>query len=298
MIVTAANRLMSLRDLLLGITVVVIFGLNFVVVKIALEDFPPILLLVLRFGLVAVLLGPFLRWPTGRFRDLVAYSIVLGLLHFSVMYVSLSVMDASLAAILIQTQVPMTALLAAVFLKEGFGWRRGLGLAIASIGVVILVGGPVHDSPWWAIVGVLIGAGLYAIATLQMKAFSDMPPTQLNGWLAVLTTPQLLTLSLVIEQAHWSALTTASVTGWAAILWQSVVIVIFCFGIWYRLLSRNGVNDVMPLTLLVPLVGVIGGVTVLGEAMTIELILGGLVTVVGVAIMQIRWRPPKPSVPA
>lgn len=288
---------MPIRDLLLGLVVVIIFGGNFVIVKIGLEEFPPILFLVLRFGLVTVLLAPFLRWPTGRWRGLLVYSVVLGLLHFSVMYTSLAVLDASLAAILIQTQVPMTALLAAVFLKEGFGWRRALGLAIALVGVVILVGGPERSSPWWGVAGVMAAACLFSIATLQMKAFSDLPATQLNGWLAVLATPQLLALSLAVETGHWTAIASASAIGWAAVVWQSVVIVILCFGIWYRLLSRNRVNDVMPLTLLVPLVGVIGGVTILGEAMTRSLVLGGLVTVIGVAVMQIRWRPPKPTVP-
>lgn len=288
---------MSARDLLLGLVVVTVFGCNFVVVKIGLEEFPPILFLVLRFGLVAVLLAPLLRWPKGHWRDLLAYSVVLGLLHFSVMYTSLAVLDASLAAILIQTQVPMTALLAAVFLKEGFGWRRALGLAIALVGVVILVGGPERSSPWWGVAGVMVAACLFSIATLQMKAFADLPPTQINGWLAVLATPQLLALSLLVETDHGAAIASAGALSWAAVVWQSVVIVILCFGIWYRLLSRNGVNDVMPLTLLVPLVGVIGGVVVLGETMTGSLMLGGLVTIVGVAVMQIRWRPPKPTVP-
>ena len=121
-----------------------------------------------------------------------------------------------------------------------------------------------------------------------MKRLADVDGFALNGWMALFATPQLLLASLVLESGQWQAMAAASWQGWGSVVYQALVVVIFGYGLWYGLLRRHSVNQVMPFTLLVPLFGVLSGVMFLGEAVTWALAIGGLTTIAGVAIIVFR----------
>lgn len=279
---------MALSDLVAALAVVLFWGLNFVVAKIGLEQFPPLMMIAARFAVVAVVLAPFMRWPKGRMRMVLAYAFTLGLVHFSLMFTGLSKADAAVAAITIQIQVPFSALLAALFFNDRIGWRRAAGMAVAIAGVAVLAGEPRQGTELWALAMIVGAAMAFAISNLQMKALSDLTPAMVNGWLAVLATPQLILASLVLESGHWTALTTADWRGWGSVAYQSLVVVVVCYGLWYRLLRRYPVTQVVPLTLLIPIFGVGGGVVLLGEPVSWELAVGGVLTLIGVSIILIR----------
>ncbi len=279
---------MKLADILVGLMIAFIWGMNFAVSKTGLTQFPPLLMIALRFALVAALLIPFFPMPRDRIKEIALYSVTLGLLHFSLMFNGLARVDAAVAAITIQIQVPVAALLSAVLLRDPPGWRRLLGMALAIGGVTILAGEPRTSSALWAI-GLIVAAALvWAISNLQMKRLADIDGFAVNAWMALLATPQLLLASLLIEEGQLAAIVSAGWLGWGAIAYQSVVVVILGYGLWYQLLRRHTVNQVMPFTLLVPLFGVLSGVVFLGEAVTWALAVGGAATITGVGIIVFR----------
>ncbi len=279
---------MKLADILVGLMIAFIWGMNFAVSKTGLTQFPPLLMIALRFALVAALLIPFFPMPRDRIKEIALYSVTLGLLHFSLMFNGLARVDAAVAAITIQIQVPFAALLSAVLLRDPPGWRRLLGMALAIGGVTILAGEPRTSSALWAI-GLIVAAALvWAISNLQMKRLADIDGFAVNAWMALLATPQLLLASLLIEEGQLAAIVSAGWLGWGAIAYQSVVVVILGYGLWYQLLRRHTVNQVMPFTLLVPLFGVLSGVVFLGEAVTWALAVGGAATITGVGIIVFR----------
>ncbi len=100
------------------VAIMAIWGLNFVIAKIGLQQLPPLLMMALRWVLVAVLLLPFVKPPRGRWRQVMLVSVTLGFLHFALMFTGLQHIDASTAAIAIQLQVPFAALLSAVIFKD------------------------------------------------------------------------------------------------------------------------------------------------------------------------------------
>ncbi len=279
---------MRLADILVGLIITVFWGLNFAVSKVGLVQFPPLLMIALRFAVVAALLVPFLPMPRGRMKEIGLYAVTLGLLHFSLMFNGLARVDAAVAAITIQIQVPFAALLSAYLLKDPPGWRRLLGMALAIGGVAILAGEPRSSSALWAI-GLIIGAALiWAVSNIQMKQLADIDGFALNGWMALMATPMLLLASLILESGQWQAMAEADWRGWGSVVYQALIVVIFGYGFWYRLLRRYSVNQVMPFTLLVPLFGVLSGILFLGEALTWALVVGGLATIAGVAIIVFR----------
>ena len=279
---------MTLADGLLALLVAVLWGLNFAVTKTGLEHFPPLLMVTLRFALVAVLLLPFLLRQRGRLKEIVLYSFTLGFLHFSLMFSGLARVDAAVAAIVIQIQVPFTALLSAVLYKDPPGWRRLLGMALSIAGVAILAGEPRSGSTLWAVGLIIAAAMVWATSNLQMKRLSDIDGFALNGWMALISAPLLLLTSLTLEEGQWDIIASADWGDWGTVIYQAVVVVIVGYGLWYRLLRRHPVNQVMPFTLLVPLFGVLSGILFLGEAMSWQLAVGGAATIAGVAIIVVR----------
>ena len=279
---------MTLADGLLALLVAVLWGLNFAVTKTGLEHFPPLLMVTLRFALVALLLLPFLLRQRGRLKEIVLYSFTLGFLHFSLMFSGLARVDAAVAAIVIQIQVPFTALLSAVLYKDPPGWRRLLGMALSIAGVAILAGEPRSGSSLWAVGLIIAAAMVWATSNLQMKRLSDVDGFALNGWMALISAPLLLLTSLTLEEGQWDIVASAGWGDWGTVVYQAVVVVIVGYGLWYRLLRRHAVNQVMPFTLLVPLFGVLSGILFLGEAMSWQLAVGGAATIAGVAIIVLR----------
>ncbi|MGO4126745.1 DMT family transporter [Inquilinus sp. YAF38] len=275
-------------DLLLTLGVMLIWGYNFVIAKYGLAELPPLLFMALRFGLVALLLVPFVRMPRGRWRDVLILAVMLGLTHFSLMFTGLAHVDAAVAAIVIQVQVPASAFLAMLLFGDRIGWRRALGMAVAIGGVAILAGEPRHGSALWAIGLIVMAAIVWAGANIQMKRMTDLDPSTINGWMSLFAAPMLLCASLLIENGQWQAVTRASGWAWMAVAFQAVIVVIFSYAIWYRLLRTYSVNQTMPYTLLVPVFGVLSGVLFLGEPASWSLLLGGIATLIGVGIIILR----------
>ena len=276
-------------DIGLATLISVIWGINFVVAKAGLEQLPPILLVCIRFCLVSIVLVPFVKRPTGHWRGIMLLAVTLGLLHFSFIFTGLAAVDAAVAAITVQSQVVFAAILAAVVFKDPPGWRRLTGMAVSVAGVAVVVGAPTGSSETWAIVFIIIAALLFAVANVQMTKMNTLDGLSMNAWVAVFAAPMLAVATCVLESGQVAAMETANwwVVG-GVIFYQAVIVVMFGYTLWHRMLGRHGVQTMMPFTLLVPLNGVVSGVAVRGEPVTWSLVIGGTLTIVGVAIIVLR----------
>jgi len=271
----------------LFVFIAVIWGFNFAVAKIGLAQLPPIFMMSLRWALVGLLLAPFVKPPRGRWRPVLLVSFTLGFLHFAMMFTGLKDVDASTAAIAIQLQVPFAALLAAIFFKDKLGWRRGLGMAVAFVGVAIIAGEPRLAGNYIPLALVIVAACIWSVANIQIKMMGEIDGMTLNAWVGVFAAPQLAIASFILEDGHGAALAAADWRAAMAVIYQAVAVVVVGYGGWFWLLRRYAINQVMPFMLLVPGFGVLSGVLVLDERLTSALIVGGLLTVLGVAIITL-----------
>lgn len=279
---------LGLRDSGLAVLVMVIWGYNFVVAKIGIAELPPIFMMGLRFTFSALLLVPFVTMPREKMKEIAALSVVLGAAHFSMMFTGLKTIDASTAAIAIQLQVPFSALLATVLLNDPPGWRRLVGMAVAFGGVLLIAGEPRFAGSLWAL-GLVIGAAfVWAVGNIQVKKMGRIDEMALLAWMSVMAAPQLFLLSFILEEGQFAAAQAATWYGWGAVAYQAVAVVAISYGIWYRLLARHAVNAIVPYTLLVPIFGVTSAAIWLGETLTARIVIGGAITLVGVAIIILR----------
>lgn len=272
---------------MLALIAMAFWGLNFAFAKIALAEFPPILLAALRFLLVAAVLLPFCRRPP-RIRPILVLAALLGFIHFPLVFYGLSRLDASTSAIVLQLQVPAGVLLAALLLGDRFRPRDAVGMAIAFAGVALIAGAPRLEANRIGLVILVVAAFGWGLGTVQLKRMGPIDPFTLNGWLGLFLAIELSAISLVIEGSPVPFVVSADWRGWVGVLYTSLISTIVAFGLWARLVARYPVSKTMPFMLTIPLFAILGGIVVNGDRLALDIVLGGALTIVGVGSIVLQ----------
>ena len=164
------------RDFVLILLIVLAWAGNFLTSALAMREVPPLLFTALRFALLALpLVFVIKRPPAGQWPRLLAVCLCIGVLHFGTSFMALKMAgDLSSPAIVMQSYVPMTTLLAWALLGERFAWRTGVAIALSFGGVLVLGFDPlVLDRPM-ALLVMLVSALLLAIGTVLMKGLRGL----------------------------------------------------------------------------------------------------------------------------
>lgn len=276
---------MKLIDIISAISVIAIWASNFIAGKICLNYIPPYFLTSLRFGLTALFLLPFVKIPYGFFYKIFLLTITLGILHFGLVMVGLNGLDASTSAIAVQSGVPFSVLLAWIFLKEKLNWSQILGITIAFIGLLILMGEPqIFNQPIPFLI-VVLSAFFWGVANLQSRGLGQVNPFSLNAWFALIATPQLFALSFIIEENQITRLLNADWKFYVSLLYMVIITTIIGYSMWYRLLGKYKISQVTPFNMMNPFFGTLLGFLFLNESITYMKVIGGIVILSGVAIL-------------
>ena len=278
------------------VTIMAVWGLNFVFAKVALVQLPPLLFSAFRFAIVAVVLVPFVKPPPRRlWAPIFGLSITMGALHFGMIFTGLSMIDPATTVILVNLQVPFAAGLAAIIFGDRLGWRRAAGMALAIAGLVVIAGEPRLAGSLTGVFLVVSAVFLWAVGNVQVKMMTPLNGFRLNAWLSLIAAPMLFAASWVLEDGQWAALQATDWRGQGAVLYNALIAFMLGYGLWYRQLRKYPVNMTMPITLLVPVFGVIFSVLLIDNPLTGPMIAGGLMTLAGVAV--IIWRRPALAAP-
>lgn len=281
---------MSFLDILAALTVALCWGVNVAVIKVGVTEFPPIFMTGLRFLIVALLLIWWVRPPWKQMRSIGALSFIFGGVHFGGVFFGLKGVDVSIASILILLGVPFSVLFARILLKERFGFKKMCGMAVAFVGLLILLGEPATTSSPLHLTVFFIAIVAWGISNTLIKMIGTINIFALNAWVGLFASVQLLLVSMFLETGQLAALQNASLLAWGALGYVVVMASIVGYGLWYYLVGKYDVTKVVPFNLLVPVIGVLSGVFLMGDRLTLTQGVGGIVTLVGVAIIQLRWR--------
>ena len=278
---------MKLADMVLAVFVVMIWSTGYVFAKGAIEQFPPILLICLRFTVTTLVLIWFVKPPPRELMPFIfATAFVSAAVQYSLSFTGLKGLDASVAIVVVQLEVPLASLLAALVLKDVLGWRRtfGMVLGFAGIAVIALFERSVQVN-YISLLLVIAGAFMWAVGQIMVKKIGPIGGFTLIAWIALFTAPQLLLMSLLFESDHLQAIASATWVVWGAVAYMGVIMTAVGYAMWYRLLGLYDINQVMPFLLLLPVFGIAGSVVFLGETVSPAVIAGGLVAVTGVGII-------------
>lgn len=267
----------------------VIWGFNVVPMKLAVEQLPPITATTVRFLMLLVICAPAIRWAPGRMASIVLVALIGGALMFSLNMVSFGLADdVSALAIAGQLGVPFSLILAILFLGERIRFIRTIGIVLSFTGVVILSFDPHIFDQRLALLLSVIASFCYAISTILMRQMRGVGPLQLQGWVAMISLVPMIGLSLLYEPGALAALPKAPPMVFAYLLFSAVGASIVGHAGMYWLLQRYPVSLTAPYTLLSPLIAVIFSVWLLGSALTGQMIVGGVLALIGVAIITLR----------
>ncbi|UNK48836.1 DMT family transporter [Lysobacter sp. S4-A87] len=281
---------MTPRDLVLVLLVVVAWAVNFLTSALAMREIPPFLFTALRFALLALPLVWLLKRPApGQWPRLIAVCLCIGVLHFGLSFTALKLAgDLSSPAIVMQSYVPMTTLLAWWWLGERFAWRTGLAIAVSFAGVLVLGFDPIVLDRPMALVLMLISAAFLAVGTVLMKGLRGLDVFSQQGWTAVFSVLPLLAISAWLEPGAIAQLPTVSWVGWAGAAWAAFVSSLLGHGLYYVLVQRYPVAQVTPWLLLVPVLAIGLGVAYWGDRPGPRLLLGGAMVLGGVLLIAMR----------
>ncbi len=278
------------RDYVLILLIVLAWAGNFLTSALAMREVPPLLFTALRFALLALpLVFVIKRPPAGQWPRLLAVCLCIGVLHFGTSFMALKMAgDLSSPAIVMQSYVPMTTLLAWALLGERFAWRTGVAIALSFGGVLVLGFDPlVLDRPM-ALLVMLVSALLLAIGTVLMKGLRGLDVYSQQGWMAVISLLPLLAASALFEPGSFARLASASWVAWAGGLYAAFVSSLLGHGLYFLLVQRHPVAQVTPWLLLVPVFAVALGIAFWGDQPGPRLYLGGAMVLGGVLVIALR----------
>jgi O-acetylserine/cysteine efflux transporter len=279
---------------LFAILVAVIWGVNFVAIHLGLEDMPPTLFVAVRFVAVLIPAIFFVPRPAARMRDVLLIGVFLSLGQFGLLYTALALgMPPGLASLVLQAQVVLTVVFAALTLREAPTRTQLLGVLVGVVGLVVVGSGRGADTPVLAFVVTLAAAASWAIGNViarrvgsAQSASGPLAGLSMTVWSAIVVPLPMLALSLVVDgpDAVGFALTHLTVPQLLSTAYTAWLASLVGYGLWNTLLARHPASAVVPFTMLVPPVGIAAAWIVLGEMPTPTELSGGVVLLLGVAI--------------
>ncbi len=280
---------MSFRSLLVMTFCNVVWALNVVVSKLAVDDLgaPPLFYALLRSVLVALALFPMLKPVPKDLWKVLLVGLAISGGSFSLLFMGLQTASPSATGVVSLTGAPMTVLFAIIFLGERIRWRRGLGIALAFGGVFFAIAGDSHMDASVGLLLVFLAAVVGALGAVFVKRL-ELPSINLQAWAAVASIAVLIPLSAVLESGQMSAFDDAPLELLACVLFAGIVVSVGAHTAYFRLLQQHDANQIVPLTLMTPILTIAFGAWLTGDAIGGRLLVGGAIALVGVAIIVLR----------
>lgn len=297
---------MSPLDFVAVLLVVLIWGFNFVPSEIALRDFTPYQLGAARFLLVSIPLVFFIARPALPIKLLIAYGITQGVGQFSLLYLALKFgMTASLASVLLQTQLFVTAIFAAAMLGETISKPLLAGMLVAAAGLVcfgvsVLGDAQSEDVTLFGVLCSIAASVMWAASNIVVRQAQatgiDYSPISLLVWGSLVSAIGFCILTVLFDDpsSHWQWL-QASLLSWLSLLYLAILSTGVAYGLWTMLLTKHQASQVAPFSLGVPVVGLISGIALLQETLDALQWIGTvlLMSALVFVVFSSRWRATK-----
>ena len=282
-------------DWLSALLVILIWGVNFIVMKWGLEELSPLMLSALRFLMASVPLLLFVRKPASlSWGVLAAYGLVQGVGQFGLLFAGMALgMPAGMASVVLQAQAFASLLLGALFLKEEPKPWQWMGLCIAIAGLAVIAMARGEGAGSMTLIGfflTLAAAVMWAAANLISRHAARQGPYEplpFIVWSSVFAVLPLLLLSLWLEGGSVRMLAQLHGLGWqglGSVAYLAFLSTLLGYGLWTKLLQRYPVGTVAPLSLLVPVIGLVAAMLLLGERPVLQHWLGTLAVLVGLGV--------------
>jgi O-acetylserine/cysteine efflux transporter len=265
-----------------------VWGVNFVVIDVGLDSFPPLLFVALRFTLIAVPAVFFFRRPPVHWKWILLIGTFLSTGQFALLFVSMDLgMPAGLASLVLQLQVMFTIGLAAATLGERPTRAQAVGAAVALGGMAVIGAGRSGAVTFVALLLCVGAAASWAIGNVCTRVAQAPDARAMLVWSSLVPPLPLAGLSLGLED--WGSV-SVDAGGVLALVYVVVLATAFGFGAWTWLLKRHPAASVVPFALAVPVAGIASAWLALGERPNGPESAGALIVLAGLALTVLSYR--------
>lgn len=278
-------------DIALAVGIAVIWGLGFVITRVAVDEMSSSLLTALRFAVMA-LPCLFLPRPKLALSTLIGISLMLVCQFLSQTYGIAHGVPAGLTAVIVQSQALFTVALAALVFKEMPTRAQIMGIAIATCGLLMICGTVGYDFSVGPFAVLMIAPITFACSNLLLRHARGVSMLDLGAWVGLLSLAPLTMAVIVFDgpAATWQSLTHMSLFVAGCVVFLGVVGTSFGYWVWGRLLHKYTAAQVVPFALLVPFVGAAASSLAFGETFGPLRAAGMIVVVCGIAVMLFTGR--------
>jgi len=292
---------MTRVDYLCALGAVVIWGLNFVVMKLGLQGLSPMMLGALRFAAASLPFLPFVPWPRVPWRFVVIYGLVQGVGQFGLLFTALKLgMTAGVASVVMPTQSFFTMILAVPLLGERTRIHQWLGLLVAALGLALIASAHGESPGQMTLIGFALTLGaafMWAITNIVVRfagRVADYDPFAFIVWTSIVPVVPFLALAAASEGAEhaWRSVGQTGAREWLAILYLGLLATLLAYTLWTRLLKRHPASRVAPFALLGPIVGLWAAWAAFAERLWTAQWVGVSAVLLGLVINQLALRRP------
>jgi O-acetylserine/cysteine efflux transporter len=259
---------MPVPHIALAVLIAAIWGFNFVVIRLGLDAFPPLLFNGLRFVVASLPFLLFFRSPSVPWRWVIGVGVVLGVMKFSLLFLAMAWgMPAGLASVVMQAQALFSVVFAALLLGERPRQMQWFGLAIAAFGLLVIAGDMEGSVGLIAFLTLIAAAACWGIANIMTRHAAAPKPLAFMIWVSAVPPLPMFGLSWIFEgpDAMAAAFAGLELRGLLAVLYIGLLSTTACFAGWSLLLRQHTASLVAPFTLLVPVFGLLSAWAVLDE---------------------------------
>ena len=280
---------MTRRQILLALLPPLFFGTGFTIAKPAVQHFPPLFMMLMVYGGIAIVLGITYR---ERFKtpvlSIIAISAFAVTIQGALLFWGLrsEAMPATAANLILQIQIPFAVLLDWLIMKVKLDARKLVGTAIAVLGVAIVIGLPEEAPGLVPTIMIIVSAFCWSLGQVLAQYLgrdSGIGQLKANAFGAL---PQLALATLLIEQGQWQSLVTATWLEWSMLAFVGIVGFYLAYVCWFTLIKQVRMDEAAPFILLMPVVGFVTAYAVLGEPISLAQVLGGAVILLGLVIVS------------
>jgi O-acetylserine/cysteine efflux transporter len=276
---------LSPRDIALAFGVTTVWGAGLTFAKASMVQFPPVFLMAVSLWVTAIVMQIYeRRMPLTSHLKGAMIALFAVSLQSALIFKGLSGMEASTGGLLSQVQVPMAIFAAWALGTEAVKLGKLVPIAIAFIGVAVIIGLPAVPPPLVPVLTMLAGTACWGLGQAMIAKFGEADPTMLLKRTSFHGAIQLTLMTVVLETGQWNSIATADWFDWLGLIYLSVIGFALAYIVWYGLLKRNPVSSVSPFIMVIPVVTLVTAVMFLGDQLTFAKLGGGALILLGVAM--------------
>lgn len=285
------DQKLSPLEIVAIIAIIIIWGVNNAGAKLATEYMPPMMVAALRFAIAGLCLLPFIRPPFPNWKAMLLIAVLGGPVHYGLIYFAFSLaQDVSPVSVATQMWVPFTTLFAFFLLGEKMRWPAVAGMIIAFIGVAWMTADPHALKDWEAILFGILGAAVWGLVTVIARRTTSIPPLKMQGILAWTALPAMALGSFMFETGQLEGVRLATPMVWGSVVWAGLLSSVAATSLLFWLVQRREAGRVTPYLLGSTVVSVLMGWLFMNDILTLQIIIGATLTMVGVIVVSLAER--------